>query len=441
LSPLPYDPQAQTLEGITFGVRKINDTILGEFATTSELGGFIWQTASGANFSIGNWGFGFDNGIHALTFEATDGFVQIDGYNVLTEASLLGPLHFSQISLGTGSSTIGGNSFAAGSGVTANGLNSAAFGVGTTAQGNNQFVIGQYNSLQGSAADALFIVGNGSSAAAPSNAFVVNRNGDTKVSGRLLQGSGSSAPGSGASALGFEAYAYGERSVAIGTWASAYGEDSFSVGSGSVAEGPSSIALGALSWADGNSSLALGNDSIAQGVSSTAFASCSALAIYSTSMGIASEAQGLGSVSIGRNTIAQGLNQVVIGQFNVASGTPHNNWAESNNWDPGDEIFIVGNGQNQNALSNALTVKKNAATGIGTGIVTTTASQTVVGKYNNTSVDAQGNHGAGLFIVGMGSGTGATPRKNALRVREDGTLLVRPAGDLSMGDFQTGEQP
>ena len=86
------------------------------------------------------------------------------------------------------------------------------------------------------------------------------------------------------------------------------------------------------------------------------------------------------------------------------------------------------------AADDVIGVLRNAATGIGTGVETTTASQTVVGKYNNSSV-------GGLFVVGMGSGTGTTPRKNAIRVREDGTLLVRPSGDLSMGGFASGEQP
>jgi hypothetical protein len=495
LSPVPFNPQATGLEGVTLSVRKEYGYIGTIFSTTSEDAYFTWQTSSGG-FTITNSGFGFDNGIHSVGFEANDGVLYVDGYNVLTQASLLAPIHFSQISLGAGSNTIGANSFAAGSGVTASGLNSGAFGLGTTAQGYNQFVIGQYNSPQGTgtananATDALFIVGNGTSATAKKNALVVKRNGDTEIRGKLTAGIGASATGLGGLALGESALAYGgnngtaigdgaqaygdgsaafgfsaiaadhrsfavgvdsianayasvalgsgayaeaPNSSALGGGASAYGEFSSAVGIGAVAFGSQSFAAGPDSYANGFSSVALGTG-LANGAYSTAMPAAEANGNVSGAMGDGSRTEGFSSIALGRDVIAQGLNQIAVGQFNLASGTPHNNWSEVNAWDPNDEIFIVGNGQSNSTRSNALTIKKNASTGIGAGIVTTTASQTVVGKYNDSSV-------GGLFVVGMGPGTGTEPRKNALRVREDGTLLVRPAGDLSMGDFHTGDQP
>jgi hypothetical protein len=41
----------------------------------------------------------------------------------------------------------------------------------------------------------------------------------------------------------------------------------------------------------------------------------------------------------------------------------------------------------------------------------------------------------------LGIGSDDTHRKNALRVRDDGTVLVGQHGDLSMGEFTAGEQP
>lgn len=161
---------------------------------------------------------------------------------------------------------------------------------------------------------------------------------------------------------------------------------------------------------------------------------------YSFAVGSGVFADGLNSAGFGLGTTAKGYNQLVIGEYNALQGTG------TANANAGDALFIIGNGTSTTNRSSALTVNRNAATGIGTGIVTTTASQTIVGKYNDTSNDSEGrSRGAGLFVVGMGTGNPADPaavqRKNALRVREDGTLLVRPAGDISMGDFQTGEQP
>lgn len=69
------------------------------------------------------------------------------------------------------------------------GSNSVAIG-SVTAKSQNEFVIGSYNVLNptvGStlAGDGVFVVGNGTSTSARSNAFVVRRNGDADVSGKL----------------------------------------------------------------------------------------------------------------------------------------------------------------------------------------------------------------------------------------------------------------
>ena len=76
------------------------------------------------------------------------------------------------------------------------GYASTAMGLQTTAQGRSQFVAGQYNLPQylspqmGNPSawvltDELFTIGNGIDYFHPSNAFVVKKNGDTAVSGKL----------------------------------------------------------------------------------------------------------------------------------------------------------------------------------------------------------------------------------------------------------------
>ena len=67
----------------------------------------------------------------------------------------------------------------------------------------------------------------------------------------------------------------------------------------------------------------------------------------------------------------------------------------------------------------------------------------VVGKYNDVTVDPtnQIDKTKGVFIVGSGAElSGGVVRQNAIRVREDGTVLVTRRG-LSMGVFAAGEQP
>jgi hypothetical protein len=460
LSPIPYDPLNANPKGMTLYTHGYDLPEGSEVHAVFDLNA-TWGTYY--------WSLGPGNPNMQFTPEG----LFINGAPVLTDAILTSPLYLST-SL-TVASTVSSEKLAVGSGTFVSGVNSAAVGLGVTAQGNNQFVLGQYNAA---ATDSLFVIGNGNNAVAPSNAFVVKRNGDTEIRGKLIAGNGASAAGSGAFAIGENASAGGDLSIALGYSANAQIQgialgfqasaqvESVALGPESNAYGGDAVALGRMasatnySVAVGNAaggaamySTSLGDESIAGGefsVALGAFASAGAdysvaigsgnytSGIASAAMGYSTQSSGFASTSVGRSTIAQGLNQFVIGSFNIASGTPHSSWTEFNagfpTWNPNDEIFIVGNGVSDACRSNALTVKKNAATGIGTGIVTTTASQTVVGKYNDNSL-------GGLFVVGMGTGTGATPRKNALRVREDGTLLVRPAGDLSMGGFQTGEQP
>jgi hypothetical protein len=87
----------------------------------------------------------------------------------------------------------------------------------------------------------------------------------------------------------------------------------------------------------------------------------------------------------------------------------------------------------------------NAAGGIwaGVGLTAGAAPQFILGKYNNDETDISTNpitiRSQGLFIVGAGDAN--NNRKNALRITPSGTILVQPAGDISMGDFTSGEKP
>lgn len=92
--------------------------------------------------------------------------------------------------IGTASVASGLGSSSLGYGAAATGWHSTAGGSRSQAAGYNQFTVGRYNVLQGDAdewisTDDLFIVGNGMAPSTRSNAFVVKKNGDTTIYGKL----------------------------------------------------------------------------------------------------------------------------------------------------------------------------------------------------------------------------------------------------------------
>jgi hypothetical protein len=294
-----------------------------------------------------------------------------------------------------------GTKIAVGSGVLAPGSFASAFGSGSTAQGYNQFVVGQYNTGLGTGGvntnpgDPLFIVGNGSSATARSNAFLIERDGDAYVAGKLTAGLGSSAAngailsignssaatGLDSVALGRYAYAAGIASNALGTGSTAYGAGAVALGVSSVAEGSNSLAFGSEATAFGASSLAFGDGAVAEGTGSLSIGFYnSAGADFSVAAGALNQANGNGSVAVGESLYAEAKNQVVLGRYNALSGS-------TNSETPNDDLLIVGNGQNNTTRSNALTVKKNGDVNVA------------------------------------------------------GKLRVWPSGDLSMGSFKSGTKP
>ncbi len=86
---------------------------------------------------------------------------------------------------------IGNNSFAAGKDTKASGEGAVAFGVGTSAPSYGEMAIGSYNTTYTPAStttpddnDRAFVIGNGTSAT-PSNALVIQKNGNMTVGGSL----------------------------------------------------------------------------------------------------------------------------------------------------------------------------------------------------------------------------------------------------------------
>jgi len=109
-----------------------------------------------------------------------------------------------------------------------------------------------------------------------------------------------------------------------------------------------------------------------------------------------------------------------------------------------DSSYYVGNlGVGTTTPQAKLDVNGNVSLGTG---VTSVSGQVVVGKYNDVRTNdtattpSPTNHTDGVFVIGAGSGSGASAA-NALRVLADGTVLVKNSGDIGMGPFTNGPRP
>ena len=115
-----------------------------------------------------------------------------------------------------------------------------------------------------------------------------------------------------------------------------------------TALGPAATAMGWETTASGNYSTAMGQ-------------STEASSWNSTSMGQSTEASGVSSTSMGFQTLARAYASLSLGRYNDSiAGSNPTTWVEA------DPLFIIGNGTSTNNRKNAVTILKNAKTGINT---------------------------------------------------------------------------
>lgn len=294
-------------------------------------------------------------------------------------------------------STIGTNSHAEGNNTTASGDNSHAEGNGATAKGYNShaegdsYAIGDFSHAEGNASKAegdkshaegtrSWGLGNNSHAegyqttasgsSSHSEGSSTNRIDDittdfseeisisdiitlrksNKFS--LAHGYGSHVEGINSLALGRSSHAEGENTIASDTCSHAEGINTTASGNISHAEGNFTEASGLNSHAEGGGTVASGMQSHAEGKSTTASGDHSHAEGYSTT------ASGRCSHAEGDITIAAGDYQHVQGKYNVEDTT---------------SAFIIGNGTDTSARSNAFSVKFN---GVVKAASTITASTT-----------------------------------------------------------------
>ena len=308
----------------------------------------MYSTAIGKN-ALANQTNSFAFGGGAKAF-GTDSYALGSG----AEASGVGSYAFGSVgrdSSGVPSSTptkaTGSYSMAFGQGALASGSSSVSFGINSTASGNLSTAMGYNTQATGKWAiamgkDAVSSGERSLSIGSPGWFFweVPTR---ATANFSTAVGPGAQATQILSTALGPLSIASGNQSVALGAFAQAAGENSFAT-LFSKANGSSSLAMG-TGEANGNYAIAFGDGNFADGLSSV-------------SLGSNSSATGDLSMATGK-TVAQAYNSFTIGRFNVLSGT-------KTSWISTEPLFVIGNGSSTSVRSNAITVLKNAKTGINT---------------------------------------------------------------------------
>jgi hypothetical protein len=171
-------------------------------------------------------------------------------------------------------------------------------------------------------------------------------------------------------------------SIASGSHSAAFGygiasdEYAFAAGDNAVASGKTAISLGTSTLASGRNAVALGDYSQATGDAATAVSNGRASGEYSVALG---------------KTFARSMGVTAVGQWNIGAGS-------ASTWVATDPIFEVGNSNNFNSPSNALTVLKNGNVGIGTH--TPDARLVISGQVKITG----GVPGAGKVLVSDANG-------------------------------------
>lgn len=252
---------------------------------------------------------------------------------------------------GTYSAATGQNNTASGYTSFASGLNNTASGNYATATGANNTAIGE-----SSFASGLDNTAFGNYAAATGD--------DNTASGEasFASGSGNTASGDNSAATGHITIASGESSFASGVDNTASGPFAVATGESSLASGEGSFTSGSGNTASGNNSVATGRSNTASGFASfTSGRGNTASGILSAALGNFNQALGTASFATGNRTVARSAYETVMGQYNTAytPGSPIN-------WNSNDRLFVIGNGTDPTALSDAMVVLKNGNTGIGT---------------------------------------------------------------------------
>lgn len=237
-----------------------------------------------------------------------------DDYGLDRDFELIGSTAYGEASHAEGVVT-----FAYGTGSHTEGYHTNAIGIVSHAEGINTLAIGQISHAEGMESEA--------------------REQGSHAEGirTLSHGTGSHAEGMQTEATGAASHAEGRGTYAIGDLSHAEGNGSMAEGVGSHAEGITTAASGAYSHSEGLTTEASGDYSHTEGVMTIASGSCSHAG------GTSSEANGENSFAHGTGVKAVNDDSVAFGRYSFDDGS-------------GNMAFVIGNGEDESGLSNAMYV-------------------------------------------------------------------------------------
>jgi len=99
-------------------------------------------------------------------------------------------------------------------------------------------------------------------------------------------------------------------------------------------------------------------------------------------------------------------------------------------------------GQYSMALGSSNTTSGQYSKALGVGVTVSSFEAIAVGAYNVPDTNPNATAWVPtdrLFVVG--NGTSASATSNAMTILKDGTVLINPKGDLSMGSYTGGPTP
>lgn len=356
------------------------------------------------------------------------------------------------------SSVLGENAFACGNS-TASGWGSHAQNENTVAQGKSQTVIGRYNTGQGTMesyidTDHAFIVGNGTSDSARSNALSLTWDGtldvakNVKVAGKSVLTYKTTGTSSGAIPTNADLFkgkpiedfslanrmlnGTGEFSVRtsgaidtvenpLGQYAFACGKDTIATGNSGFACGQGASATGWLSHATGYFCVASEGVASAEGESTTASGYGShSEGINTQAKGTASHAEGSASQATGNYSHAEGSSTVASGISAHAEGS---SCTASGKYSHAEGRTTTAVGDYSHAEGGYTSANGEYAHTRGRSTIANGYAQTAIGKYNlGQGEGLVANPTDHVFIIGNGESSSA--RSNALTVTWEGTLDV-----------------
>jgi hypothetical protein len=217
------------------------------------------------------------------------------------------------------------------------------------------------------------------------------------------------------------------------------GTYSFASGHSSVASGDFSTAMGLNAVADGISSVALGTGPDALGDYSVAIGvSAKTTFSNSISIGTTTKAAGQYSTAMGAFTVSNSYNCFALGRYNDSiTGSSRFSWIDT------DPLFLIGNGADNNNRNNAVTILKNAKTGINTsspaamlhvvrnaptGGSFISSAQAIFESDQSSYIQFSNlnNHETGFL-----SGNTSTSIRSGLIFRADSSVVIRSGGNNS----------